>query len=282
MQMITESEWLKTFTNSHIEQFKAFIWDYYRTYGRQFRWRHIDNPYYVVVSEVMLQQTQTSRVEQKYPVFLCNFPTLADLARADLCSVLTAWQGLGYNRRGKFLHELAQTVFTEYGGIIPNKEKLLQGLPGIGAATAASVCAFAFNQPTVFIETNIRAVFLHCFFSEQVGIHDKQLLPLITETVDMQNPREWYYALMDYGVFLKKQLENPSRASAHHTKQSMFEGSNRQLRGRIIALLTQQQYMSIDHLCCALKREPSRVAAVVASLCRDRLISCVEGRCTIS
>jgi A/G-specific adenine glycosylase len=186
-----------------------------------------------VISEIMLQQTQTYRVEPKYQAFLAALPTIQDLAHADLRTVLTLWQGLGYNRRGKFLHMLAQEVMRKHEGVIPDTPELLVQLPGIGKATAGSICAFAFNKPTVFIETNIRTVFLYHFFAGQQGVDDRELFPLVAATVDQENPREWYYALMDYGVHLKKSLPNPSRSSKHHVIQSKFEGSDRQIRGAI-------------------------------------------------
>ena len=188
---------------NQIAAFKEFIWDFYHQNKRDFAWRHVDNPYYVVVSEIMLQQTQTHRVITKYEEFIGAFATFESLAAASLRDVLTVWQGLGYYRRARFLHQLAQIVVNEYNGVLPQDPKILQTLPGIGPNTAGSICAFAFNKEVVFIETNIRTVFIDSFFRDKENVTDKELLPLITMTLDQENPREWYYALMDYGVFLK-------------------------------------------------------------------------------
>jgi A/G-specific adenine glycosylase len=252
--------------------FQQTIWSFYRQQGRTFAWRNAPNPYCVVVSEIMLQQTQTYRVAPKYEQFIITFPTFAALAAAPLRDVLSVWQGLGYNRRGKALHEIAQKVVDEYAGLLPNNPTILETFPGIGAATAGSICAFAFNVPTVFIETNIRTVYLHFFFQGQDDVHDKQLLPLIEQTLDTSNPREWYYALMDYGVYLKKLHANPSRRSAHHTKQSKFEGSDRQIRGMIIKLLTERQHLKVSQIIAATGKEAERVHKALEQLCAEGLV----------
>ena len=268
-----------------LEQFKKIVWDYYRQHGRPFAWRHADDPYLIVVSEIMLQQTQTYRVEPKFDNFIIHFPTLQNLAQAELREVLLHWQGLGYNRRGKFLHELAKQVVTKYSGIIPSEPALLEELPGIGPATARSICAFAFNKPTVFIETNIRTVFIHSFFPGQQKVHDKQLLPLIEATVDADHARDWYYALMDYGVFLKKQLPNPSRKSAHHAKQSKFQGSDRQIRGAIVRALTKYAQLPQSELNILLQNELNaqveRTEPILAQMIQEGLVKKNNGSISI-
>ncbi len=229
-----------------LDQFKAFIWDFYAQHKREFPWRNIQDPYAIVVSEIMLQQTQTHRVQDRYLAFMNRFPDFVTLATSSLYDVLNVWQGLGYNRRGKWLHQIANIVVQEFQGQLPDSPDILITFPGIGAATASSICAFAFNKPTVFIETNIRAVFINQFFKHRTDISDKELFPLIGATVDQDNPREWYYALMDYGVFLKQSGKNPNTKSKHYTKQSRFEGSDRQIRGAVIRLLVEKK--SIERL----------------------------------
>ncbi|MFH1379383.1 MAG: A/G-specific adenine glycosylase, partial [bacterium] len=147
---------------------------------------------------------------------------------------------LGYNRRALFLKKIAQEVMTSFNGELPKDIQLVQTLPGIGPHTAASICAFAFNMPVSFVETNIRTVFIHEFFKGKKNIHDSQILSCVAQAVDRRKPSAWYNALMDYGVMLKKKYANPSRRSAHYYKQKPFEGSNRQLRGTIIKYLTNQ------------------------------------------
>lgn len=259
-----------------MEQFKKTIWNYYKEHKRSFVWRHEPDPYKILISEVMLQQTQTYRVVPKYEQFVAKFPTIESLADATLLEVLKVWQGLGYNRRAKFLHLLAQKVVNDHQGTVPFCRDTLQTLPGIGWATAGSICAFAFNQPTVFIETNIRTVYIHFFGQQRTEIKDKELLPIIAATVDQENPREWYYALMDYGVMLKSTQPNPSRKSAHHTKQSRFEGSDRQIRGMILKLLTQHEVMSIEKLVASIDRPPERVIAIMNDLIGEGLAKLIE------
>lgn len=256
-----------------INEFKKIIWQHYAANGRLFDWRGVDDPYKVFISEVMLQQTQTARVAVKYPAFIARFPDFNSLAQAPLKDVLQEWQGMGYNRRGIYLQRAAQIIMQHHAGILPNDPVILDELPGIGAATAASICAFAFNVPTVFIETNIRAVFIHFFFQGREKVHDKELLPLIEAAVDQDNPREWYYALMDYGVMLKKSLINPSRKSAHHTKQSKFEGSDRQIRGMILKILTNSsEPVPQEKITSMIDKDHARVLKIIDQLIAEQFI----------
>ena len=210
------------------------VWDYYHLHGRDLSWRHDPTPYQVLVSEVMLQQTQVTRVREKYAQWMDLLPNLELLAAASVSEVLSAWQGLGYNRRGLWLHRAAQTIVSEYAGIVPSDPRLLVALPGIGPNTAGSIAAFAYNAPVVFIETNIRRVYLHEFFADRQDVADAELMPLIALTLDREAPREWYYALMDYGSHLAATVPNPNRRSKQHRVQSKFEGSSRQVRGAIL------------------------------------------------
>jgi A/G-specific adenine glycosylase len=253
--------------------FTDVIWSYYREHKRIFPWRHVTDPYVVVVSEIMLQQTQTVRVMQKYAPFVAQFPNFKTLADAPLAHVLSAWQGLGYNRRAIALHKIAQKVVHEYDGKLPCEQALLQTFPHIGPNTAGSISAFAFNKPTIFIETNIRSVFIHFFFKQSTTIHDKNILVLVEQTVDAHNPREWYYALMDYGVMLKKKVTNPNRNSAHYTIQSKFEGSHRQIRGMILKVLTQYGKVSHASLEALIEREPESIARAINELHKEGFIT---------
>jgi len=273
----------KVIAQKQIELFKKTIWNYYHDYGRVFVWRNIDNPYYIFVSEVMLQQTQTYRVESKFEQFIEVFPSFAVLASAQLCEVLGVWQGLGYNRRGKFLHQAAQSIMQRHDGVLPDDPEILVQLPGIGPATAASLAAFAYNRPTVFIETNIRSVFIHVFFhQDRKEISDKNLLPLIEQTLSHDNPREWYYALMDYGVYLKKQLPNPSRRSKHHTIQSKFKGSERQIRGKIVKILIEKKEIKSDDLIVLIADKKNRTQDIINALISEKLIYQENGRVRIA
>ncbi len=218
-----------------IGSFRLLVYEIYEQEQRgDLPWRLTRDPYRIMVSEIMLQQTQVARVRTKYEEFLSKFPDTASLAAASLQEVLTAWQGLGYNRRGKALKQAAEEIVQQFGGTLPQTPEELRTLPGIGPYTAGAIAAFAFDRPEIFIETNIRTLFLHLFFADRQGVHDKEILPLIRLTLDHDRPREWYYALMDYGALLKKERTNPGRRSAHHLRQSPFKGSNREVRSRIL------------------------------------------------
>ncbi len=220
-------------------KFKKIIWAYYKENKRNFPWRNTRDPYKILVSEVMLQQTQATRVVPRYESFLEKFPTVQALAKAKLRDVLIEWQGLGYNRRAIFLKQCAEKVVTDFKGKFPKDFTMLCSLPGIGPATAGDVMAFAWNLPVVVIETNIRSVFIHFFFENKKKVHDKEIVPLIEKTLDKENPREWYSALLDYGAYLKM-TSNPSRKSMHHVKQSKFAGSYRQKRANVLRIILQK------------------------------------------
>ncbi len=261
-----------------IDKFRESVLKFYTTNRRDFVWRHHKDPYFIVVSEIMLQQTQTHRVAHKFSPFVAEFPSLECLAQAQWPAVLQAWQGLGYNRRAKRLHELAAIVVRDYHANLPQCPVVLERLPGIGQATAASICAFAFNTPTVFVETNIRAVFIHHFFPKDQDVHDNAIIPLVKETLDVNNPRDWYYALMDYGVFLKKYAHNPARRSAHHTRQSPFNGSDRHVRSLVIRSLIKHKAVKLDKLVELLqdKFDGARVSRITHELCQEGLIKAVD------
>jgi len=221
---------------AEVQAFQAQIWAFYRHSGRHnLPWRKTKNPYKILISEVMLQQTQVARVLEKYPEFLEKFSTVEALAVAPLSDVLRVWQGMGYNRRALALKRMAEKIVNEYKGKIPRERLSLESLPGVGHYTAGAVRAFAFNEPEIFIETNIRRIFIHHFFGNKEGISDQEILPLVEATLYMKNPSEWYWALMDYGSHLPKITKtNSNIQSKHYTKQRIFKGSLRELRGKIV------------------------------------------------
>lgn len=217
---------------------KGAVHAYYREHGRHdLPWRVNVSPYSIYISEVMLQQTQVSRVRGKYAEFIAELLSFESLASAPQAEVIRLWQGLGYNRRALWLKAGAEAVVANYGGELPKDLTELRKLPGIGPNTAGSIATFAFNMPTVFIETNIRRVFLHHCFADSEGVADAEILPLIEQALDGEEPRQWYWSLMDYGSYLATQLPNPNRRSKHYAKQSKFAGSDRQIRGEILRLL---------------------------------------------
>jgi len=256
----------KSLTPSQIAAFQKRILDYYRRHGRSLPWRKTRNPYHILVSEIMLQQTQVDRVISKYNQFIGLFPDVACLARAPLQKVLTVWSGLGYNRRAIALKKCAEKLDSSHQGKVPRTHEALLQLPGIGPYTASAICVFAYNLPLVFIETNIRTVYIHFFFAGQARVSDAHILPLLEKTLYKKNPRTWYNALMDYGVLLKQQFENPARRSAHYTRQSPFKGSDREIRGMLLRALLRFAPCSETKLIRAVGKDPARVKALVQSL----------------
>lgn len=227
-------------------KFKQTIWDYYKKNKRSFPWRETKDPYKILVSEIMLQQTQTDRVVKKYEEWLKHFPTTQALAKASLQKVLQHWQGLGYNRRALNLKRAAEVIVTQHKNKFPNTYTEILDLPGIGPYTAGAIMAFAFNKAVPIIETNIRTVYIYFFFKYHGNIHDQELLKLIEETLDYKNPRDWYHALMDYGVMLKKTVGNLNKKSKHYTRQTQFKGSNREIRSNIVKIITVSPASSKD------------------------------------
>lgn len=220
---------------SELEAFVAYVWDKGREHERAgLPWRHIDDAYGVWVSEVMLQQTQVSRVLDYWPRWMKRYPTLDALASAAASDVLESWQGLGYNRRALAMKKAADYCSQHCEGALPLTFDGLVQLPGIGPATAAGIVAFAYQRPAVYLETNVRAVYLHHFFAGQDQVPDARIAPLVEQTCSAEDPRGWYYSLLDYGHYLKKTASNPTRRSASYTRQSKFEGSWRQKRSMLV------------------------------------------------
>lgn len=256
-------------TQPTIAAFRAMILAHYHEIARLMPWRETRDPYAVLVSEIMLQQTQVERVRLKYGEFLAHFPTLATLASAPLSDVLKVWQGLGYNRRAIYLKRCAEEIVARYDGIFPASVQELQALPGIGPYTARAVAAFAFDVAEPLIETNVRTVYIHFFFHGHDKVSDRDIMPLVAATLDHTNPRKWYYALMDYGTMLKQRHPNPGQRSSHHTRQSSFEGSNRQLRSRILRQIIAQPGITVKQLLSGIPAEQKMVLANIKALQRE-------------
>jgi A/G-specific adenine glycosylase len=262
-----------------LSQFQTEILNYYQDFGRHdLPWRQPDakngyDSYKILVSEIMLQQTQVGRVIEKYQQFLCRFPSVEDLAVAELADVLRQWSGLGYNRRAKYLHETAR-VLMNAGNSLPDTQEALVKLPGIGPNTAGAILAYAFNKPSVFIETNIRTVYINYFFQAGQIVTDQAILELVALSLGAINPRQWYWALMDYGSYLKRTIGNPNSASKHYTKQSKFEGSRRQIRGQVVRLLSKRSYQ-FSELIGVISDE--RLADVLEDLKQERIIRIRNG-----
>lgn len=295
-----------------VTAFQDTVWEYYRAHGRHdLPWRIPEadgnfDPYKILVSEVMLQQTQVIRCIPIYRKLIYRFPSVFDLAAAPLSDVLIAWSGLGYNRRAKFLHQAAQMLVRDFGGTFPHELHELVKLPGVGKNTAGAIMAYAFNAPVAFLETNIRTVFIHHFFQDKANISDLDILELVRPTLPGKGKeqsdgaiysspgttiieqsargyiypagvspyRTWYWALMDYGSFLKKSVGNLNKLSKQYAKQSAFQGSRRQIRGQVLRLLATGSKTPAE---LAHHITDTRLPAVLDSLTREGLVGQKNG-----
>lgn len=273
---------VKRISKKQIDILKHDLWVYYDVCGRHdLPWRKNPSPYRVVVSEIMLQQTQVVRVEEYFRDWMKKYPTWRALSRASLREVLLSWQGLGYNRRGKYLHDIATIVTEQYKGTLPQTREELQFLPGIGHYTAGSIRAFAFNQLDVFLETNIRTVLFHHFYNEKIAIKeipDQELLTLLKKYLAhdrraQKNPREFYYALMDYGSHLKQTVGNLNQKSKSYNKQSRFEGSRRQLRAQVLRYVLHNGPVSEKKILEQSNRDHETVKEILEDLVKEKSIS---------
>lgn len=265
-----------------ISEFQTAILANFAQSGRQFPWRETRDPYRILVSEIMLQQTQTDRVVPRYLDWLETFPSVDALAKAPFARVLEKWIGLGYNRRARYLQEACKCIVDEYASIFPKTPTELEKLPGVGKYTASAVSTFAFGLPNAFIETNIRAVYLYFFYRDETGISDRELLERIEETLERNDPRTWYYALMDYGATLKKKIVNPNRNSRHYTKQSRFEGSLRQARGAVIRYIGTNGEARLDRIAEAEGIELERIETAALELVGEGMVAESDGIYRIS
>lgn len=246
-----------------IAAFRRTVWNFYKQHGRSFSWRNTVNPYNILVSEIMLQQTQADRVVAYYNAWVKRFPDFATLAKTPFHQIYPLWQGLGYNRRALAMQKLAQIVTQAHAGKLPRGLRELENLPGIGPYTARAISIFSYNRPLVCIETNIRRVFIHHFFADAETVSDRDLLPYIESALPAKRSREWHWALMDYGAHLKSAVPNPNRRHKQYTVQSKFEGSVRQIRGDVLRQLATGP-KSLLQLAKAIKRD--NIAAVANSL----------------
>lgn len=262
------------------QNFQKTIWRWRQRNTIALPWRKTKNPYHVFVSEVMLQQTQISRVLIKYPQFLNIFPSTETLAKAPLRRVLSVWRGMGYNRRGLYLQQSAQHIMEKHGGKIPRDISALDALPGIGPYSARAVACFAYGACEPFIETNIRRVIIHEFFPKKEQVRDGEILQVLQKIQPSQHKREWYWALMDYGRDAFHHVPNPNRKSKHYAKQSKFEGSTRYIRAKIISYLLENKKATVKQLHASLKNDkhlntlsPRAVKNTLAGLQKEKLVT---------
>lgn len=258
-----------------VATFQQLIWEKGKELYRAMPWREDTRPYYILVSELMLQQTQVDRVVPKFEAFIRRFPDEATLAASSLSEVLALWNGLGYNRRARFLWLAAKMITENYGGIFPNTKEELLKLPGVGQNTAGAILCYAFNKPEVFIETNVRTVYFEHFFEDGEVIEDKQLRERVEETIDTEHPREFYWALMDYGTWLKRNGRARLQQSKHYKKQSPLKGSVREVRGEIVRLLMTEDKPQ-DELYIFYAND-DRFGPALQGLIKDKLVERTNG-----
>ena len=259
----------------NVPDFQELVWEKGRGLYRDMPWRRDVRPYYVLVSELMLQQTQVSRVAPKFDEFVRVFPDVESLARAELGDVLQLWSGLGYNRRAKYLWQAASVIQDEFSGAFPKTLEGLTKLPGVGPNTAGAIMTYAHNKPVVFVETNIRSVYLHHFFMNRDDVADSEIREKVAETMDHEHPREWYWALMDYGTELKAQKLGNIHGSKHYTKQPKLAGSLREMRGRILKALAAGPLPEPELR--ATVQADKRYASAKSDLLAEQLISQANG-----
>jgi A/G-specific adenine glycosylase len=251
------------------EDFRALVYEKASACHRDLPWRRTVDPYAIMVSECMLQQTQVARVVPKFSAWMGRFPDFPSLADAATGEVLSFWSGLGYNRRALALQASARIVANEYGSRLPEDEKSLRGLPGIGKYTARAILAFAFDKPSVFLETNIRTVLLKHFFPEELQVSEVALEEKAALVVDIDAPSKWYNAMMDYGAELKRVEGNHSVRSSNYKKQDAFAGSFRSLRGAVLRLLVDRKRLSIAQMKAQLSFEQTEIERCCAMLVKE-------------
>ncbi len=294
---------------SQIKTFQTKILSWYAEHQRDLPWRQNRDPYRILVSEVMLQQTQVSRVIPKYTAWFAAFPTLDDLAKAPISEVLRLWSGLGYNRRALFLQRTAKAIVFEHAGTWPQTEEDLKKLPGIGEYTAAAIACFAFDQQVAVVDTNVKKVILLEFFchceegisptrqsqnDRELPIHDEKrdcFTSLAMTTKDLQKiadqllppgrAYDWNQALMDYASAILKKEKIPVQ------KQSKFLGSRRYFRGKILKFLLQKHTIPRSDISLQLRDEQSSVDeatldSILGELERDGFIKQTENTVKIA
>ena len=255
-----------------LRNFTGEVHSWYALNGRVFPWRETTDPYHILLSEMMLQQTQTQRVLPKYRLFLDLWPDFLTLSRASLTDILLAWKGLGYNRRAKALKQIAQRTH-EWGYTLPPDYETLLQLPMVGPATASALMAFSYGEPAIYLETNIRRVILHYFFQDEPSVHDRSIVGVLSSLSQLQDDhRHWYYALMDIGVQLKASGINPNRRSLHYSRQTPFEDSSRQVRSTVLDIITTGGGQVIDDLDAALSFSRDRIVSALESLIADGIL----------
>lgn len=249
-----------------IKKFQEKIFNWWKENKRDLPWRKTTNPYYIMVSEVMLQQTQVTRTIQKYLEFIKKFPTLQSLASALPAEVLAIWSGLGYNRRALWLQQAAQQIIEK--GSFPETPKELEKLKGIGPYTARSILIFAMNKDYPTVDTNIRRILIAEGFAEE-STQEKELFQIAEKLAPKGKSRDWHNALMDYG---SQVLTVAKTGIKPVTTQKKFSESKRYYRGKIVKILIKKQKQTKEQLLKECKLEEKELDEILELLVKDGLI----------
>jgi A/G-specific adenine glycosylase len=264
-------------SSKKISIFQRKILDFYSHQGRDLPWRKTQDPYKILLSEFMLQQTQVSRVISFYNEWITKWPTIKELATASFIDVLQAWMGLGYNRRARYLHDTARIIVSDYNGNVLKAIEHCKTLPGIGKYTARAVRIFAANEDIATVDTNIRRIFIYEFDLPQ-NISDTCLFDLAQQALPPGKSRDWHNALMDYGSLQLTALKTNIKPK---TSQSKFEGSDRQIRGKLLRLLLSDA-QNLESLQQNISIDPSRLDRILTTMIREEVITYDDGKYQIS
>ena len=294
------------------QAFNRTLFSWHKDHYRDMPWRNTRDPYHILISEIMLPQTQVDRVRTKYTDFLKRFPTVRVLAKAPLGEVLRAWSGLGYNRRARYLHDCAKKIVHEYSGKFPNDLEELKRLPGIGLSTAGALLAFSFGEDEPMIDTNIRRILVRVFFGGKrskkirgrtLGINssrsdlvsfphvpsDKGLYIFAKSLIPKGKGRIWNYAMLDLGATSCTARNHSDRCPLmrlhgevgdfrYKKPQKKFHGSRRFYRGKILSLLTERKRVAPLQLGKAVALPTSALRDILRDLKRERLVVSSRGK----
>lgn len=285
---------MRAFADDRRDRLRDLLSAWYASEARPLPWRATRDPYAVLVSEVMLQQTQAARVEPRWHAFLARFPTVFALAAAPLADVLVEWEGLGYNRRARNLQLAARAVVAEHDGVVPDDLDALRALPGIGEYTARAVLAFAFGRPVAPVDVNVTRVLARAVAGDPLGAGAGQALAdqLAIAAGSAGTGGTWSHALMDLGArvcvarsprcgdcpistvcaWRRGGGEDPAAASAVRSRpQGRFVGSDRWHRGRLMDALRTGVVDQAELPAAAQLEDPRRLAVLVGGLVSDGL-----------
>jgi len=278
---------------------RAALLGWYDLEGRDLPFRHSADPWAVLVSETMAQQTQAARAGEAWRTFMTRFPTAGALAEATAADVLRAWRGLGYNRRAIDLQRAAAAIVGRHGGVVPSDLAALEGLPGVGPYTARAVAAFAFGLPVGPVDTNVRRVLERVIEGDDTRLPRRRLQALADELADPGRPSDWSHALMDVGATRCRPLRpdcaacplrlhcryamtarsspppapRPATHGATRERAAPFEMTSRWLRGRIVDLLREGDDDAWVALGPAIgSHDHAAVGVALAALAREGLL----------